>query len=196
MFDDGGGDDDDEGANDMPALQSVSSDTDGSEDEDTDLDVDEEIVDASDDVESASVSVNPSEEPPASIWLSAVGQLEDDASAASPGQMGDEAVDRSDVPDLEDTPPSSVTQTTAITTTTRNITPPTTRGSKNGRPSDAFTTDGRGRVISVGDTPLVVPPLSQSGDEVQPESSAIPTTADTGRAEIRRGILGWLGSLV
>lgn len=158
----------------MPALESVSSDTDGSEDEDTNVDIDEEAltVGLSDDIESASVSANPSEEP-ASITVE---------------QSGSDA--RSGVPDLEvaveqDTPPS------VTATMTRNI------GSKNGRPSDAFTTDGRGRVISVGDTPLVVPPHSQSGrDEVQPESSASPATANVGRAETRRGILGWLGSLV
>lgn len=55
-------------------------------------------------------------------------------------------------------------------------------------PSDAFTTDGRGRVISVGD-----PPHSGSDFE-QPELSA--GEPATRQSERRGGFLGWIGSLM
>jgi len=70
------------------------------------------------------------------------------------------------------------------------------KASGNSRPSDAFTTDGRGRVINVGDSTSTTP---DSGSDIpeQPESLAGESSA-TNQAERRLGggFFGWIGSLI
>lgn len=87
---------------------------------------------------------------------------------------------------------------TNVTITSSNTGTTTTRLHKRGgssRPSDAFTTDGRGRVISFGDTATRSPVASQSPVTATAESSLQAETETETRGE-RRGILGWFGTLI
>jgi hypothetical protein len=122
------------------------------------------------------------------------GQTQSTAEVATIG--GDETIPSESVSLSASNQPVTQLSSTVISS------PTATRLNKCGgssRPSDAFTTDGRGRVISFGDTATRSPQAASQSPvaehAVTPESLASPETETESRGE-RRGIWGWIGSLI
>jgi len=120
------------------------------------------------------------------------GQTQSTAEVAAVGGDSDETIPS------ESVSPSALNEPVTQLSSTVISSPTATRLNKCGgssRPSDGFTTDGRGRVISFGDTATRPPQAAPVAEHiVTPESLAPPETeTETESRGERRGIWGWIG---
>jgi hypothetical protein len=184
----------DDSDSDMPALQSVSSD-DGTDDTDTDTDMPVlQNVSSEGDTDSGERDSQPA------IEESTPNQQTEEPTDAhdnsKPSIRTSDAIDartsNEESVDLRDVRQDTTIVAQQPVTSMNGGGPKASRGS---RPSDAFTTDGRGRVISFGDATSAAPsPHPGSGSSGDPESPG--ESATNQGAERRGGILGWIGSLI
>ncbi len=124
------------------------------------------------------------------------GQTQPTTEVAPAGSDSDETIPSESVSLFASNQP--VTQLSSNTVISSTTATRLNRCGGSSRPSDAFTTDGRGRVISFGDIATRSQAASQSPvaeHATTPESPASPETETESRGE-RRGIWGWIGSLI
>jgi len=168
---------------DMPGLIGLSSDSDDSDDDDSDER--DTSMDESD--RESETDSRQSEEPAI-----------DSRSSAGTGHIfgirtRDEESD--EMPELVPIDPSETWNVRQLDTM-QPVTSTNGSSKANTRPSDAFTTDGRGRVINVGDSTSTTPD-SGSDVPVQPElPTSEPSATNQAERRLGGGFFGWIGSLI